>query len=157
MQETPVLKLQPALATKLKAGVSLKQLVAAGVLANARTFGDEDYIGFHTLMALSSALKMSGSMPDQQQALPVFKVLDRNTSRMQGMDPEAVFKTLLRYAVSEDGALHGEKYFQTTRDEFHRTRPAFRWRQLMALVHVTASEFGRQAPGQAEAQQLLGV
>lgn len=459
MQETPVSKLQPALAAKLKAGVSLKQLVAAGVLANARTFGGEDYIGFHTLMALHPALKMAASMPDRQAALPVFKVLYRNTHRMQehggrgdevlhpvsagddeptaadlhavvrrkdtagaekifatmmkqnaddgfnallecvqdnsevhrtvlpyrawdlldvvgrehattmlrmslryclnsenarrpewdehskalsklmdeyklmgkepgtrsmedamveklsmtifsgtpedasgavaaalaegfdpheigeaislaanqlvlrdhgrppeweapgkppgsvhgdsvgvhacdsvhawrnlsqvskgrnvfaclilgawqvardrgaatgqhflewepmppkryisqntdqakllaeldenirlnlqahasgvvhrcgmqGMDPEAVFKTLLRYAVSEDGALHAEKYFQTTWDEFHRTRPAFRWRQLTALARVTASEFGRPAPGQVEARELLGV
>ncbi|MDZ4405278.1 hypothetical protein [Prosthecobacter sp.] len=459
MQETPVSKLQPALAAKLKDGVPLKQLVAAGVLANARTFGGEDYIGFHTLMALHPALKMAGSMPDKQAALPVFKVLYRNTNRMQenggrgdevlhpvtagedkptaqqlhdvvkrkdtagaekifatlmqnsaddgfnallecvqdnpevhrtvlpyrawdlldlvgrehattmlrmslryclnsekyrrpewdehskaltklidehklmgrdpgtrsmedsvmeklsitifsgtpetaagavaaalaegfdpheigeaislaanqlvlrdhgrppewespgkpagsthgdsvgvhasdsvhawrnlsqvskgrnvfaclilgawqvardrggngvqrfleweplpskrqisastdqakllaeldenirlnlqghaagvvhrcgmkGIAPEAVFQTLLRYAVSEDGALHAEKYFQTTWDEFHRTRPAFRWRHLTALARVTASEFGRPAPGQAEARELLGV
>ncbi|WP_395752978.1 hypothetical protein [Prosthecobacter sp.] len=459
MQETPVSKLQPALAAKLREGVPLKKLVAAGVLANARTFGGEDYIGFHTLMALGPALKMSGSMPERQQALPVFKVLYRNTNRMQenggrreevlhpvaagadrpnsqqlheavkrkdtagaegifatmmqnsaddgfnallecvqdnpevhrtvlpyrawdlrdivghehattllrmslryclnsekyrrpewdensraltklmdehklmgrdpgtrsmedraveklsmtifggspedaagavaaalaegfdpheigeaislaanqivlrdhgrppdwespgkppgsvhgdsvgvhasdsvhawrnlsqvsrgrnvfaclilgawqvahdrglatvqrflewepmplkrhisqstdeakllselddsirqnlqghaagvvhrcgveGMDPEIVFKTLLRYAVSEDGALHAEKYFQTTWDEFHRTRPAFRWRHLTSLARVTASEFGRPAPGQAEARELLGV
>lgn len=459
MQETPVSKLQPALAAKLKEGVPLKQLVAAGVLANARTFGGEDYIGFHTLMALHPALKMAGAMPDKQAALPVFKVLYRNTNRiqengargdevlhpvaagegqptaadlhsmvkrkdtagaekifatmmrqsaddgfnallecvqdnpevhrtvlpyrawdlldvvgqehattmlrmslryclnsekyrrpewdensralmklmdehklmgrdpgtksledsvveklsltifsgtpqeaagavaaalaegfdpheigeaislaanqlvlrdhgrppeweapgkppgsvhgdsvgvhasdsvhawrnlsqvskgrnvfaclilgawqvahdrgiatgqhflewepmppkryisqmtdqgkllaeldenirqnlqahasgvvhrcgMQGMEAETVFKTLLKYAVSEDGALHAEKYFQTTWDEFHRTRPAFRWRQLTALARVTASEFGRPAPGQAEARELLGV
>ncbi|MEQ1748106.1 MAG: hypothetical protein ABL974_01695 [Prosthecobacter sp.] len=83
MQETPVSKLQSALAEKLKSGVLLKNLVAAGVLANARTFGGEDYIGFHTLMALSPALKMSGLMPTKQQALPVFKVLYRNTNRIQ--------------------------------------------------------------------------
>ncbi|MFN0080131.1 MAG: hypothetical protein ACKVY0_27010 [Prosthecobacter sp.] len=83
MQETPVSKLQPALAAKLKDGVPLKKLVAAGVLANARTFGGEDYIGFHTLMALHPALKMAASMPDKQAALPVFKVLYRNTNRMQ--------------------------------------------------------------------------
>ncbi len=458
MQETPVSKLQPALAAKLKDGVPLKQLVAAGVLANARTFGGEDYIGFHTLMALHPALKMAGSMPDKQTALPVFKVLYRNTNRiqenggrgdevlhpvaagsdkpttqqlhdmvkrkdtagaeqtfatlmqnsaddgfnallecvqdnpevhrtvlpyrawdlldlvgkehattmlrmslryclnaekyrrpewdehskaltklidehklmgrdpgtrsmedgvmeklsmtifsgtpetaagavaaalaegfdpheigeaislaanqlvlrdhgrppeweapgkppgsvhgdsvgvhasdsvhawrnlsqvskgrnvfaclilgawqvardrtssgqrfleweplpskrhisqitdptkllaeldgnirqnlqghtsgivhrcgMQGVEPEAVFQVLLRHAVSEDGALHAEKYYQTTWDEFHRTRPAFRWRHLTALARVTASEYGRPAPGQAEARELLGV
>ncbi len=76
---------------------------------------------------------------------------------IQGVDPEAVFRRLLRYAVSEDGALHAEKYFQTTWDEFHRTRPAFRWRQLVSLARVTASEFGRPAPGQAEARELLGM
>ncbi|MBL9133667.1 MAG: hypothetical protein JNG86_20830 [Verrucomicrobiaceae bacterium] len=83
MQETPVAKLQPALAAKLKEGVPLKRLVAAGVLANARTFGGEDYIGFHTLMAMGPALQMAGAMPEKQAALPVFKVLYRNTNRIQ--------------------------------------------------------------------------
>lgn len=83
MQETPVAKLQPALVAKLKEGVQLKRLLAAGVLANARTFGGEDYVGFHTLMALSPALKMSAHMPEKETALPVFKVLYRNTNRMQ--------------------------------------------------------------------------
>ncbi len=83
MQETATAKFQPALAAKLKEGVPLKKLLAAGVLANARTFGGEDYIGFHTLMALSPALKMSGSMAERERALPVFKVLYRNTSRIQ--------------------------------------------------------------------------
>lgn len=83
MQETPVAKLQSALVAKLKDGVPLKRLLAAGVLANARTFGGEDYIGFHTLMAMMPALKMSGSMPEKAQALPVFKVLYRNANRIQ--------------------------------------------------------------------------
>jgi hypothetical protein len=74
-----------------------------------------------------------------------------------GLPEKAVFELLLRFAVSEDGALHAEKYYQTCRDEFHRTRPAFRWRHLTALARVTASEFGRPAPGQAEARELLGV
>jgi hypothetical protein len=83
MQETPVAKLQPLLAAKLKQGTSLKQLVSAGVLANARTFGGEDYIGFHTLMAMQPALQMAAAMPEKQVALPVFKVLYRNTNRIQ--------------------------------------------------------------------------
>ncbi len=89
MQETPLAALQGALAAKLKEGASLQTLIAAGALANARTFGGEDYVGFHTLMALSPALKMSGSMPDGQQALPVFKVLYRNTERIQGFGGRA--------------------------------------------------------------------
>src|SRR6476660_8897577 len=52
MQETPVNRLLPALAAKLKAGTELRELLAAGALANARTFGCEDYVGFHTMMAL---------------------------------------------------------------------------------------------------------
>jgi len=31
------------------------------------------------------------------------------------------------YAVSEDGALHAEKYFYTVWDDFHATRPSARW------------------------------
>src|SRR5262249_29740500 len=57
-----------------------------------------------------------------------------------GQDPAPVFALLLKYAVSEDGALHGEKYYRTVREEFAATRPAFRWRQLVALALVTASE-----------------
>ncbi len=83
MQETPVEKLQGKLVELLNQGTSLRDLVAAAALANARTFGGEDYVGFHTLMALSPALKMAASMPVNQAALPVFKVLYRNTQRIQ--------------------------------------------------------------------------
>src|SRR5205807_7759949 len=62
-------------------------------------------------------------------------------------DSEAVFAMLVRFATSEDGSLHAEKYFRTVREEFKRTRAAFRWRQLVALARVTASEYGRTAPG----------
>jgi hypothetical protein len=74
-----------------------------------------------------------------------------------GHDPEGAFALLLRYAVSEDGALHAEKYYRTVREEFAATRPAFRWRQLVALARVTASECGRPAPGVREASELLKV
>ncbi len=70
-------------------------------------------------------------------------------------DPAAVFDLLLKYAISEDGALHAEKYYRTTSEEFARTRPAFRWRHAISLARVTASEFGRPAPGYAEACELL--
>ncbi|MEJ7590595.1 MAG: hypothetical protein WKF77_03545 [Planctomycetaceae bacterium] len=43
----------------------------------------EDYIGFHTFMALGPALKMSGLMPKGSEALLVFKVLYRNSNRIQ--------------------------------------------------------------------------
>lgn len=74
-----------------------------------------------------------------------------------GGDPGDVFNLLLGYAISEDGALHAEKYYRTTREEFAATRPAFRWRQLVALARVTASEFGRTAPGYENACELLGI
>src|SRR4051794_12926843 len=59
MQETPPAKLQPMLIEKLRAGMELNQLVAAAALANARTFGGEDYVGFHTMMALHPAYMMA--------------------------------------------------------------------------------------------------
>jgi hypothetical protein len=74
-----------------------------------------------------------------------------------GHDPAPVFSLMLKYAVSEDGALHAEKYYNTAREEFASTRPAFRWRQLVALARVTASECGRPAPGIAQARDLLKV
>ena len=72
-----------------------------------------------------------------------------------GHDPRPVFDLLLRYAISEEGALHAEKYYQTVSEEFTFVRPAFRWRELTALARVTASEYGFPAPGYAEARELL--
>jgi hypothetical protein len=74
-----------------------------------------------------------------------------------GNAPRAVFDLLLRFAVSEDGALHAEKFYRTVTEEFASTRPAFRWRQMAALARVTASEYGRPAPGMAEAREVLRV
>ncbi|MEA3210911.1 MAG: hypothetical protein QOE70_3968 [Chthoniobacter sp.] len=83
MQDTPAAKLVPVLVEKLRAGVELRQLVAAGALANARTFGGEDYVGFHTMMALAPGFHMAQELPREQQPLPVLKVLYRNTNRIQ--------------------------------------------------------------------------
>lgn len=98
MQETPVTKLIPALMQKLESGIELKTLVAAGAMANARTFGGQDYIGFHTFMALSPAYTMAQRLPGNQQALPIFKVLYRNTQRIQdkgGHDHEVLHQVAL--------------------------------------------------------------
>jgi hypothetical protein len=86
-----------------------------------------------------------------------------------GHPPRPVFDVLLRYAVSEDGRLHAEKYYRTVSEEFAKTRPSFRWRQLIALARVTASQYGytagdkregiegARAPGYDEACRLLKV
>jgi hypothetical protein len=74
-----------------------------------------------------------------------------------GHAPREVFDLLLRYAVSEDGALHAEKFYRTVSEEFAATRAAFRWRHVVALARVTASEYGRPAAGMAEARALLKV
>jgi hypothetical protein len=68
-----------------------------------------------------------------------------------------LFELMLKYAVSEDGALHAEKYYRTVSEEYGTIRPAFRGRQLVALARVTASEYGYPAPGVQEAAGLLGI
>ncbi len=83
MQDTPANKLLPLLVEKLKNGVKLDDLVAAAALANARTFGGLDYEGHHCFAALMPSLHMSRELPEERRALPVLKVLHRNTSRMQ--------------------------------------------------------------------------
>lgn len=83
----------------------------------------------------------------------------------RGNSPEAVFNLMLKYAVSEDGRLHGEKYFHTVKEEFTAARPAFRLRHLVGLARVTASAYGYnredkhgfRAAGYEEACKLLGV
>ena len=83
MQETKGDQIQPVLVEKIRGGTELRDLVAAAALANARTFGGEDYIGFHTFMAMSPAFYMASLLPAERQPLPVLKVLHRNTNRIQ--------------------------------------------------------------------------
>lgn len=71
------------------------------------------------------------------------------------MPVRPLMDVLLSFAVSEDGALHAEKFYQTVTEEYATIRPAFRWRQIIALARVTASEYGFPAPGYAEACELL--
>jgi hypothetical protein len=89
MQDTPARRLQPLLVRKLRDGTDLKTLVAAGALANARTFGGQDYVGYHAMMALMPAYEMSQQLSGQEQALPVLKVLYRNTDQMQKLGGRA--------------------------------------------------------------------
>jgi hypothetical protein len=97
---------------------------------------------------------------DQGRASAAIEIYGAN-----GFPVEDVFTSLIKYTISEDGRLHGEKFFHTVREEYRTTRAAFRWRQITALARVTASAFGydRQdkhgfhAPGYEEACRLLGV
>ena len=73
------------------------------------------------------------------------------------MEARPVFDLLLRYAISEEGALHAEKYYQTCAEEFALARPMFKWRQVVSLARVTASEYGTPAAGYAEICKLLKV
>lgn len=69
--------------------------------------------------------------------------------------PQDLFALLLGFAVSEDGALHAEKYFRTAQDEHGRARAAHRPLYLVALTRVMASQQGFPAPGCEEARKLL--
>ena len=116
MQETPVNQLLPALVKHLHSGTQLRRLVAAAALANARTFGGEDYVGFHTLMALAPAFHMSEELPTELQPLPVFKVLYRNTNRIQerGGRKEEVLHPVTATRL-EGGRVGGELLRETVR------------------------------------------
>lgn len=78
---------------------------------------------------------------------------------------EPIFALLRRYAVSEDGRLHAEKLYRTTREEFATVRPSRRWRFLIGLARSTASMFGydmkdrpgHRAPGYEDACRRLGI
>jgi hypothetical protein len=109
MQETPAARLLPVLVEQLNSGTDLKRLVAAAALANARTFGGEDYVGFHTMMALSPAFHMAQELPPALQPLPVFKVLYRNTNRIQERGGRKVeILHAVQAATLAEGAAGGE-------------------------------------------------
>ncbi|MFY9343858.1 MAG: hypothetical protein WAT39_15315, partial [Planctomycetota bacterium] len=76
-------ELMPHLVTALRAGTPLDRLVVAGALANVRVFGGTDYEGYHAFMALLPAHAMAARMPTGLAALPVLKVLHRNSARIQ--------------------------------------------------------------------------
>ena len=65
MQETPVDRFLPAVVERIKAGADLRQLVAAAALANARTFGGQDYDGYHAIMALVPSYHMACELPER--------------------------------------------------------------------------------------------
>ena len=55
-------------------------------LANAHAFGGHDYDGYHTFMALAPSFAMAQELPEKERALPILKVLHRN-SRTMGSGP----------------------------------------------------------------------
>jgi hypothetical protein len=105
-----------------------------------------------TPAALLSELEASIRAKDQPRACAIVHRYGE-----LGHAPKPVFELCMKYAISEDGALHAEKYYRTVCEEFATTRPAFRWRQLVALARVTASEFGFPAPGVNDAYRLLNL
>lgn len=140
MQESPLDRLLPALVERLRGGTDLKQLVAAAALANARTFGGEDYVGFHTLMALAPAYHMAREQPEDRRALPVLKVLYRNTNRIHehgGRDSE-VLRTIAPGTLSA-----GEDPAEALRDAVRRRE--------MSAAEATFAAIARAGAGAADA------
>lgn len=106
LQSTPPEKLQPILVEKLRRGdVDLKTLICAGALSNAETCGGQDYVGFHTAMAMIPALEMTRGLPTDRQPLPVLKVLYRNAQQTQLLGG-ASKKTLMALHAAEHAAEH---------------------------------------------------
>ncbi len=137
MQDTPVRNLVPVLLEKLRAGTELKELVAAATLANARTFGGEDYVGFHTMMALAPAFHMARELPEDRRALPVLKVLYRNTNRIQehGGRASEVLRTVKPGVLSA-----GQDPGETLRDAVRRKDMKEAERTFAAIVAVSPDE-----------------
>ncbi|HKB05676.1 MAG TPA: hypothetical protein VKD90_25880 [Gemmataceae bacterium] len=126
LQDTPLDKLQPALAQKIKDGTDLRTLVAAGALANAREFGGRHYEGYHTFMALAPAFEMSQELPKEQQALPIFKVLYRNSTHIQGKGGRKHEELHPVHATTiPEGKLPGEAVRDATRRNDHKTAEGY--------------------------------
>lgn len=167
MQDTPTNKLLSALVEKMHNGTDLKTLVAAAALANARTFGGEDYIGFHTMMAMMPAYEMSKELPTEKAALPILKVLYRNTNRIhdfggrknevlhpiaagtlpagavpgeavrdavRGKDVKVAEATFAAAAISPEEAFNAALYAVDDNTEVHRVVLPYRAYALLDLV-----------------------
>jgi hypothetical protein len=124
MQETPIAQLLPKLVQAMKEGTDLRTLVAAGALANARTFGGQDYTGYHAFMALPPALEMAMELPANRRALPVLKVLYRNSARIQ--EHGGTKNEILHPITHVEESLTGEKLQAATRSaDFDRAESVF--------------------------------
>ena len=102
LQSTSPDKLQPILVEMLSSGkTNLQELTAAGALANAETFGGEDYVGFHTAMAMLPAQQLAALLPTERQPLPILKVLYRNSQQIQQFGGAAKKTLRERHAAEE--------------------------------------------------------
>ncbi len=133
VQETPAAQLIPQIVERMRSGTSLRDVVAAAAFANARTFGGEDYIGFHTMMAIAPAYYMAQELPENRRALPVLKVLFRNATRIQEQGGRA--REVLRPVTAGEvpaGGVTGEALRDAIRRD--RTNPAVPERLYVAMA-----------------------
>jgi hypothetical protein len=165
LRESPPDKVIGRVVERLHAGLTLPRLTAAAALANARAFGGEDYIGFHTLMALRPALEMADRLPATEKPLPLLKVIHRNSVNLHttgacskaALEPVAAAtsadpKGALRAAVRRGDRGEAERAFEQAAGggfdsawdavlseveesaEVHRVVLAYRARDLVDLV-----------------------
>lgn len=136
MQLTAPEKLLPLLVERMRGGLDLKTMTAAAALANARRFGGEDYIGYHTFMALAPALAIARQLPPELAPLPVLKVIYRNAERIQG-DGGGEHDHLTPLPAGENSLPRGDLSLQTA----IRDRNTSAAEQLLALdVHSAIGE-----------------
>jgi hypothetical protein len=72
-----------------------------------------------------------------------------------GHSEKPLLEAMRTYATTQDGALHAEKYYHTVTSNYRFTSPGLRWRHVVSLARVTASEYGKPAAGVEEAKGLL--
>lgn len=117
MQENSADRMLPLVIERLAQGAELRDMVAAAALANARTFGGEDYVGFHAFMALAPAFDMSKELPEDRRSLPILKVLYRSTNQIQTKGGRAAE---VLHPVEPAHLLATEKPRETLRDAMRR-------------------------------------
>ena len=137
MQELEPDKLQVKMVEELgKGSVGLRDLVAAAALANAETFGGQDYVGYHAEMALIPALQISEELPEKLKPLPVLKVLYRNSSRIQQFGPTK--KTLKPIEGKADQPVSVDRFGPELR-QLVRQADMEQAEQLFATLHQNDS------------------
>src|SRR5262245_28082691 len=97
IEETPDDRILPSLVDRLRKGTTLRELVAAGALASARTQANAEYNGMHAFLALAPSYAMALQSPEGRQALPVLKVVARNAGCIH--DPRHRDRARLRPVV----------------------------------------------------------
>ena len=145
MQETPAARLLPMIVERLRNGTALSDVVAAAALANARTFGGEDYVGFHTVMAIAPSYHMAQELPEARRALPVLKVIHRNSTRIQeqgGTRNEVLHP--VQPAELPAGHVGGEVLRDSIRS--NRTNPQEPDRQFAAMAGNESGRCVQQRP-----------
>jgi hypothetical protein len=147
LEETPPERLLPLLVERLRDGTDLKELVAVAALVNARAFGGEDYVGFHTFMAMAPAYHMAAELPPERRALPVLKVLHRNATRLHEADRargdtlRVVAAAAVATSAAEAGALAGPSPDAgSLRDAIHRRDVAAAESVFAAMARSSAGE-----------------